>query len=364
MNPRTTTRTVVDTASHPRRGRPALTLSAALAVGAVTLAACGGGGGGADSGDTAERSSLTIGVQGNWPPINAVEVASEMGFFDKQNLDVKFVTLQNAPAGITGLVGGSLDATVTAADWVQAPIKGQKDLVGVASTLNVAPFKLVANADIKSWTDVKGKTIGVVSPYGVSTVALMQALREAGVQSSDVKTVAAGNTSSRFNAVLENKVDAASVAPPFDLRATEEGLTNLGVGPSADDPPKIVTASITVRKSWADGDEGSVALDRMLRGLLAFTKHAYDPANTEEVAKATARVMDIDVKYTKPVWDEILAKKWLPKDLKIARANIESYLEGYEELGGKLPADVTSDRAKYVDSLVDDSYLERAAGAK
>lgn len=102
----------------------------------------------------------------------------------------------------------------------------------------------------------------------------------------------------------------------------------------------------------------------MLRGLLAFTHYAYAPAHKDSVVKATAQVMNLDEKYTRPAWDEILKKKWLPEDLRIDRANIVSYLDGYQKLGAKLPPNVASDKQKYVNSLVDDSYLRRAANAK
>lgn len=356
-------------------GKSGRRVVALLAASGLAFGACGGSaapgskGGAATTSNGAATSKGTapqqirIGVQGNWPPIDTVEVAAKMGFLKREGLVPKFVTLQNAPSGVDGLLGGSLDVIVTAADWCQAVIKGQKNLVAVASTLNVAPFKVITIPNIHTWGQLKGATVGIVSPYGVSTVALSLALKEAGLGMGDIHTVVAGNTSGRFNAVLNHKVDAADVATPFDLKAKEEGLTDLGVAPTGGSPPPIVTASVTVRKSWAQTAKGKAVLEELLKGLLAFTHYAYGSGHLEKVAAATAEVMNLSTKYTQPAWTEIVKEKWLPANLEVSKANMAAYLKGYESLGASLPSSISSHLSQFVDSIVDDSYLQAAAGS-
>src|SRR5687767_8454549 len=60
-------------------------------------------------------------------------VASKMGFFDRQGLDVELVVIRASDVGIQALAGGSLEIAGSASDAPIAAIEKGLDLVIVAS---------------------------------------------------------------------------------------------------------------------------------------------------------------------------------------------------------------------------------------
>jgi ABC-type nitrate/sulfonate/bicarbonate transport system substrate-binding protein len=85
---------------HDTRGARTFALMAAMALGSMLLTACGDDSG-AGSGDT-----VTIGVSGNIFDMS-IQVADANGYFTKQGLQVKYVTL-TASTGASALQSGSV----------------------------------------------------------------------------------------------------------------------------------------------------------------------------------------------------------------------------------------------------------------
>src|SRR5688572_28958812 len=63
-------------------------------------------------------------------------VASKMGFFDRQGLDVELVVIRASDVGIQALAGGSLDIAGSASDAPIAAIEDGLDLVIVGGIIN------------------------------------------------------------------------------------------------------------------------------------------------------------------------------------------------------------------------------------
>src|ERR1051325_6590429 len=104
------------------------------------------------------RSSYAA-VSGAFAPI---WVAQEKGLFGKYgvNLELKYIL----PATATqALIARSLDICNPGGELIEAGLTGH-DVVFLLGVLNRAVFSLYSKPDLKSFSDLKGKVIGVTQP--------------------------------------------------------------------------------------------------------------------------------------------------------------------------------------------------------
>src|SRR5678815_530258 len=83
-------------------------------------------------------------------------VAIEKGFFEKEGLTAQYVVMRSDLA-VRGLITGDVDYNQSVASVLRAGVAGAP-LVIVAGVYNRTFFELIARPDIKSLTDLKGKT--------------------------------------------------------------------------------------------------------------------------------------------------------------------------------------------------------------
>ncbi|WP_276953811.1 ABC transporter substrate-binding protein [Allomeiothermus silvanus] len=130
------------------------------------------------------------------------------GIYAKQGLEVEF---QHGFASelYPLLAQGKLDFVVADAEDVIA-LRAQgiplKYVMALYQSVPNALFSL-AEKNIKSVRDLKGKTIGMPGMFGVSLTSLQAMLRAAGLKESDVKIVTIGFT--QAEAVVQGRVDVA-----------------------------------------------------------------------------------------------------------------------------------------------------------
>jgi ABC-type nitrate/sulfonate/bicarbonate transport system substrate-binding protein len=159
-----------------------------------------------------------------WP----LYIAKEGGYYAKYGYDVK-LAFGIHPAGIAMVVSG--EAVMTPYPLEQSMQASSKDasLVMVASPFRKSLFALMANKNIASMKDLKGKRVGVSqigdAPYNY-TIAL---IAKAGLTQRDVQWLTVGtDVNGRAAALLANRVDATMLTAPVYFRFEQEGYRNLG----------------------------------------------------------------------------------------------------------------------------------------
>jgi len=158
-----------------------------------------------------------------WP----LFLAKEGGYYQKYGLDVdlKFVV---HPGSIAALVSG--DAALVNSSLEQLMQAASKDgsMTIVGSSLNKGTFALMANKNIASIKDLKGKRIAVGqvgdAPYGY-VVAL---LAKSGLKPRDVAWVPVGTDVSGRAAALESgRADATMLTAPAYFKLEDAGFKTL-----------------------------------------------------------------------------------------------------------------------------------------
>jgi NitT/TauT family transport system substrate-binding protein len=94
---------------------------------------------------------------------------------------------------------------------------------------SLANFAFYSQPDIKSWEQLKGETMAISSPGGLTDVLARYALRKYGLEpEKDVNLVVAGAGAANLAALQAGRVDAVELTAPFTWQAEDAGFTTLG----------------------------------------------------------------------------------------------------------------------------------------
>ena len=155
-------------------------------------------------------------------------VAQEKGLFEAQNLEVEFSYADNSSKVVQALASGSVPLGGPSPDAVINAVEHGSNLVLVAGEVNKMAYSLVASRDVRSYADLRGKTLAVIGLQEGSTVVLKKMLGDHGLRPDDYSLVPVGGTANRAAAVSNGTTAAAMIGQPQDFRLTAEGFTNLG----------------------------------------------------------------------------------------------------------------------------------------
>ena len=189
--------------------------------------------------------------------------ARDQGFFKKHGIEVQHTITADSKQVFSGLMEGKYHVAVTALDNILAYQEGQaelkfdppSDFFGFMGS-DDGFLSLVAAPDVKSFADLKGKTISVDAMSNGFSFALRDMLARNGIKESDVQWARAGGTDRRFAALMEGQHAATMLRAPFDLQAKNRGFNQLATTRSTiGNYMGIVGAA---RRSWATNNEAQV----------------------------------------------------------------------------------------------------------
>ena len=159
-------------------------------------------------------------------------IAKEARVFEKNGLDVEIIRIGGGSRVIQAMLAGEIRvAHASSPGAVEANLAGA-DLVVIASTVNVATFRMMAAPAIRTFADLKGKKIAI-SRFGGQTDALTRYLLDRWKldSSKDVALIQTGGGAETAAAMVSKAVDAGLVNPPLHLNLADAGfrtLANLG----------------------------------------------------------------------------------------------------------------------------------------
>ena len=109
---------------------------------------------------------LHIALANHSVSMTSIYVAKHLGIFEGYGYDARILVLEPR-AGIGALLSGDLDCYSAIGSTARAALRGAPVRVGLVS-LNRSDFILVANKDISSIEQLRGKVIGGYTPSGYS----------------------------------------------------------------------------------------------------------------------------------------------------------------------------------------------------
>src|SRR5207302_7678349 len=137
----------------------------------------------------------------------ALVVAQKEGYFKEEGLNVELLSIRGEIA-IRTTLAGEIDFFTNAGSALAAAVRGVP--VKIVTIFQDKPsWDLIAQPDIKSIAQLRGKTIGVMSPEGSLAVVAREILRKNGIDpAKDVNLVVMGGDEVRFPALQTKSIQA------------------------------------------------------------------------------------------------------------------------------------------------------------
>jgi ABC-type nitrate/sulfonate/bicarbonate transport system substrate-binding protein len=144
---------------------------------------------------------------------------------DKYGIGVEHVVLRGGPVAMAALGADEIQFLYCNADINIVRIATGADGKLVASLLLGLPYALLARNDIKKPADLRGKSIGVSRPGDFTYRLGIAMLKQFNLTERDVVLRPLGGTpTERYNALLQDIVQATLIQPPLDARGRKDGF--------------------------------------------------------------------------------------------------------------------------------------------
>jgi ABC-type nitrate/sulfonate/bicarbonate transport system substrate-binding protein len=217
----------------------------------------------------------------NWP----IWAAQEKGYFAKGGIEVRLTPTPSSVFQLTSLIEGKFDIGLTAFDNVVAYMAGQGE-----ASLSVQPdlfvfmggdnglLSLAVLPEIKTYQDLKGKTLSVDARTTGYAFVLFDLLKRNGLNAGDYNVVKAGGVLERWERLRERKHDGTMLIAPFDMLAKANGFNILQY--ALDVYGQYQGISGTARRSWAAANPKK--LESYIRGYREGLAWLFEPKNKDE----------------------------------------------------------------------------------
>jgi ABC-type nitrate/sulfonate/bicarbonate transport system substrate-binding protein len=283
-----------------------------------------------------------------------VFAAEHKQLFLKHGLAVDLVYTPSSQVQRDALAKNDCQIAHTAADNAVAMVElAHRDAVivtGGDSGFN----RIIAQPEIKSLADLRGKTVVVDAPNTAYALLLYKALKTAGLNKGDYGVNAVGGTLQRIDAMVKDKEHAAAavINVPFNFRLLAAGMTDLGSATKS--IGAYQAGSVVVMRDWAkaNGD----ALVRYIAAIVEGRRWLLDPANKAEAIKLAVDRVKLSPDVAARAYDYVIdPAEGFHKDAAFDVEGFNNVLKLRAEIegqwGGKPPA---------ADKYVDLSYYKKA----
>jgi NitT/TauT family transport system substrate-binding protein len=276
-------------------------------------------------------------------------MAEKQGFFKAEGLDVRMKVYDSSDPIFVDLRKNDQQIAVASIESVIADAyKGGKVRI-VAGSAKRPPHFIIAQPEIKTLADLKGKLIGVVSMHEGTTFFIADIAKAGGFKLSDVKVEAVGGSPTRQRLLKEKKIDAGLQPYPLSYEAEAAGLSNLG--PIAKLVPDYQFTSVMVEQDWANANRA--ALVGFLRALRKGTEYMF--AHPDESAEVGAKELRTTVVYARRAIEDTATMDIMSRDLSVAPASLQRVFSIMQN-DGAIGRDLAFDPSRFVD----DSYLKES----
>lgn len=298
------------------------------------------------------QTQLKVMVFPTWSSL-PLYAAQSKGFFAKRGLSVEVLHTPNSDVLRDGLAKGDhqivhagVDNAVAMAEVAKVDIVV---IVGGDGGLN----QLLVQPEIRSYEDLRGKTVLVDAPDTAFALLLYKMLDVKGLKKGEYQVKPVGGTPLRLDAMLKDKANAAAMLnPPFSIRAEKEGLKSLGSAIDVIGPYQ--SGAAWVLRSWAQAN--SDTLVKYLQAYVEGMRWTMNPTNKAEASAILGERLKLPQEITTQAY-ELAAnpKGGYATDAKFDMDGFRNVLKLRAELLGTWGGNPPSP-----DKYLDFSYYQRA----
>ncbi len=230
-------------------------------------------------------------------------LAKEGGYYEKYGLDVE-LTFGVMPTGVAMLTNGQAQMVNSSLEQLMQAASKDGSFTLIGSSLNRATLALLADKNITSVEQLKGKRLAVSqvgdAPYGY----LVTMLSKAGLTDHDVNWIPVGQgASGRAVALTSGRADATLLTAPQYFRVQEQGYNVLVDMAQRDDLFAATTYMVAKRDTTADPTLAERLIKAHAEGIKRFYDdkdfaiQAYRKYDPDAAPEDVARIYDL---YAKP----------------------------------------------------------------
>jgi len=215
----------------------------------------------------------------------ALWVTSEMDLFRKNGVAAETIVTPGVQ-GTQALIAGELQFYLGGVDSAALAVSRGSDLVALA-TAEPIEYKLIAQPNIKTVQDLRGKKIVVDRVGGTSYYISLQILEKVGLKSGDVELVHVGGGGNQRVAAFKSGLVAGVVTSPDRFEQMKipyhvlADAMELGI--------KVMGNSYLTTRSFRDQNRDVVL--RTVRALVQGRRWAKDPKNRQDVLRIYNRYL-------------------------------------------------------------------------
>jgi ABC-type nitrate/sulfonate/bicarbonate transport system substrate-binding protein len=273
--------------------------------------------------------------------------AQAKGLYAKRGLAVDLKFTPNSDELRNGMAEGRYQIAHTAVDNAFALKDNANVDIAVVAGGDNSFNHLIAQADINSLTDVRGKTVVVDAVNTAYAFQLYEMLRQQGLNKGDYEIKSVGGTGFRLEAMIEDKAMVAAIMnPPFSIRGVKAGLKDMGTTAAALGAYQGTTAFVL--REWGKANEDTLV--KYLQAYIEGLRWALDPNNKAEAVALLAERLKLPEDIAVLAFDS--TKNDFDRDGAVDMAGVRNVLKLRAQFEGGAPASP--------DKYFDLSYYQKA----
>jgi len=209
-------------------------------------------------------------------------LAQRKGFFAREGIALEMIPIDGGAANmVVALTKGVVDISRTATPYLIQDVLNGSDNVAILGETATPIYSLIAKPEIKTFADLKGKTIGLSLAVDTISISTRKLMTLNGIKESDFKVKELVGTPARADCLRKGECDAVPLGQPEDFLLMKQGYHRLGVSTDAMKNFQFIVSA--VRRSWAEKNKD--ALVRYVRALASSFRFMREPANRDEVVR-------------------------------------------------------------------------------
>ncbi len=279
-----------------------------------------------------------------WP----VYIAAAEGYYKDEGLNVSIIE-GNSPPNVINLVAtNGANMVDNGCDSEIAAVSHSLPIKMIAPMFGVNPYSLVVLPSIKSWADLKGKSVMLGTKQDVTAIALGSLAAAHKLTLDDFQIVIGGNSTARYAGLQSGQVQGSMLGQPYDLLAQSKGDVILAT--ASDTIKNWAFTCIAVNNDWGAKNHATVV--KFLRAVRKAIQYGY--ANKAGAVAVLVDKTKVDPAIANAAWDVDFGKwKAFNPSLKLSVAAIQN-VGKYQVQFGVVPA------MPSMSDLYDPSYAAEA----
>ncbi len=296
-----------------------------------------------------EKVRFPIGESSKTLSYGPLWIASKMGFFEREGLDVPIITMRGSPLTIQALTADSIYVANATVDTLIAAYEKGADITMIGGLINGLGLSMIGGKPYKTYADLRGTTIGTQTLTSGTGFALRVVLKAHGLEyPRDYKLLNIGGASDRYQALTSGQISSAPVGVPLDLVAKQQGFNIIGY--FADDQPNFQFNVYIVKRSWAEKNRTLVV--RFMKTMVATMRWMMD--NRETACAYLSKEMTISIEHCRYAADYNWKNRIWDRNADLNVEGVRTVIKITAEQG--ILKEPLPQPSRYIDS----SYLKQA----